>query len=462
MKQPGYAIVIIIFLLLWIFIAYHQRMDKQINISRGKYHQIRALIISSPIFKKHHLSFIVKLHCLDRHKASGNVKISWYGTRKAVYRNDIWQLKVHLLSSKKVPAYHTFDYGKWLAIHNIQAVGYVKNANINQLLHRNHHSFKNLIFRSRKKLAYEIYHCLKNTKFKFMAGLLSALTVGLKTHVSQAQWQIFRNTGTSHLMAISGLHIGLCAFFSFYLAVFLWCRSEFLILLLPAQKAGLIVSWVCSALYTLFSGFALPSQRAFIMISLIIMAKLVGRHISLARSLSQAFVIILLFEPLAFISASFWLSFFAVFLIVFSLSGRLNPYMNLWWKHFRLQWLITLGLMPLTLWFFQKTSLIAIVANMIAIPMVTFAIAPLALVGCVISLFSHFVSCWLFYIAAILLKILMLYLSFLQKLPDSVWHFQLQDMSQLLALSTGILLIMLPKGIPIRFMGIFLIIATFI
>lgn len=99
-----------------------------------------------------------------------------------------------------------------------------------------------------------------------------------------------------------------------------------------------------------------------------------------------ALFIVLLINPLSILTESFWLSFFSVALIIYGMSGRLNP-QNIWWKLGRIQWIIAIGLIPLSIWLFQQFSLISFIANSIAIPCVGFIIVPLTLLGCFILFF---------------------------------------------------------------------------
>jgi len=249
------------------------------------------------------------------------------------------------------------------------------------------------------------------------------------------------------------LHIGLCAAFVFFLLCLAWKQSEKLMLFMPAQTAALIGSLLAAFVYSCMAGFALPTQRAFVMIAAITLARLSGRNVSLVRSLSIAFYLILIWDPLAVFSASFWLSFSAVGLIVYGIHGRINARQNLWWRFGRVQWVITFGLMPITLWFFQQTSISALVANIIAIPTVSFIVVPLCLIACMSLLINQSAAWFLFKLAAIVLHYLVLFLQYLAGLPHLVWHFQIHGFAEFLALTFAILLILAPRGLPIRWLG---------
>lgn len=96
------------------------------------------------------------------------------------------------------------------------------------------------------------------------AGILQAISIGIKENISYEDWQLFKKTGTSHLVAISGLHVGLIAGFSYWIMAFLWRCSHYLCLLFPAQRAASFITFFLTLFYGVLSGLAIPTQRALI------------------------------------------------------------------------------------------------------------------------------------------------------------------------------------------------------
>ena len=149
--------------------------------------------------------------------------------------------------------------------------------------------------------------------------------------MTSEQWEVFRRTGTSHLIAISGLHIGLIAGFMFLVVNFVWRQIPALTLRIPAQQIAAVFSLGAALFYSLLAGFSLPTQRALIMLTVVLSGVLLRRRVATWDSLSLALLTVLVMDPLSVMSASFWLSFGAVTVIICTINARLKP-SKLWWR----------------------------------------------------------------------------------------------------------------------------------
>lgn len=210
-------------------------------------------------------------------------------------------------------------------------------------------------------------------------AVLLALVTGDRSLMSDAHWNLFNRTGTTHLVAISGLHIGLVATLVFlvFKAVFrrwIWFSSRY-----PAQNGGWLLAWAAALLYAAVAGFSLPTQRAMIMLTVFVLLRLLGRSQSLWVALAWAFCLVLLWDPVACLSLGFWLSFVAVALILWAIGGAVLS-RNRWWGWSRVQWGLLAGLTPVLLWAVHSASLISLLTNVLAIPLIGFIVVPLALV----------------------------------------------------------------------------------
>ena len=203
-----------------------------------------------------------------------------------------------------------FDYEGWLYSKKIRATGYVRiNAKKKQfakIIDEEASGYNMLILRQ------NLYDGLSSfTSSTNYTGILIALAMGERTGITPQQWQVFRATGTSHLVAISGLHIGLLAGFVFFLTRYLWPFFGSAALKLAAPRAAALTALVAAAFYAVLSGFAVPSQRALIMLA-VVMFSIFWRHkVQSSQVLSFALLIVLLFDPASVLSAGFWLSFMA-------------------------------------------------------------------------------------------------------------------------------------------------------
>ena len=241
-------------------------------------------------------------------------------------------------------------------------------------------------------------------------GVLSALVVGDQRAIGVAEWAVFRKTGVSHLMSISGLHVTMFAAMAAAVGAVLWralCLTRLAAgLWIPVQSVAAGFAIVGAVGYALLAGFAIPAQRTALMVTVLGLARILGVQASSYSVLALAMLVVLAAHPMAVLSVGFWLSFIAVGFL-FTLgegqtirrhAGFLKRCAGVLKRAAYTQWAITLGLLPLTIFFFQQVSLVGPIANALAIPVVSFLITPLAMAGVVQSAWIG--SAWLLGIAA--------------------------------------------------------------
>ncbi len=324
------------------------------------------------------LRFLVAVDSLAGNAAGQprRVRLSWYDTRQTLRPGERWRFVVRLKRPHGFMNPGGFDYEGWLFQHGIDATGYVRH---NQAVRLAAAGWHDPVLRLRVRLARGIRRAVPHSPF---AGILVALAVGERSGITDAQWHVFRRTGTSHLDAISGLHIGLVAGLVFLLIRALWGRIPTLGERLPAAIAASLLALLAAAGYAALAGFGLPTRRALVMLTAVTGALCLRRHNRPADVLALALLAVLVLDPLSVLSPGFWLSFGAVASILFGIIGRRRPSRYRGWLW--VQWVVSLGLLPLTVLFFQRGSLIAPLANLVAIPVFSFAVVPLALLGAVL------------------------------------------------------------------------------
>ncbi len=374
------------------------------------------------------------------------VRLSWYDPTSRISAGDRWLLTVRLKRPHGLSNPGGFDYERWLFQRGIQATGYIRNAAQNRRLGN---SGAYLLARLRQRIAGIITTVLADSP---AAGIVTALAVGVRDSVDDSQWQVLRLTGTGHLMAISGLHIGLVSGLSFFLTRRLWSLSSRATLRLAAPRAAALVAILAAAAYASLAGFALPTQRALIMVAGFMAALFLRRAIAPGRGLMWALMAVLVADPLSVLSAGFWLSFAAVAVILLGMSGRLRA-AGPWWRWGRVHWLVAVGLLPLTLAFFGENPLLSPLANLVAVPWMGVVVVPLILSGILFIVPLPAVGEGLLLAAAKAIEWLWPVLAWLADRDLTVHAPSVDDPLRVLAAGVGVVLLLLPRGFPGRWLG---------
>ncbi len=285
-------------------------------------------------------------------------------------------------------------------------------------------------------------------------GVLTALAIGDQSGISQADWQVFTRTGVNHLMSISGLHITMLAGMVFAIVYWLWRRSIRLTLWLPARKVAALAGIFAALFYTLVSGYEVPAQRTLYMLSTVGVMLMLSRNVSPSQLLAAALMVVLLADPWAVLSPGFWLSFGAVALIFYVTANRLHK--QHWLREYgKVQWAMMIGLIPPLLAMFQQISLVSPIANAFAIPLVSFVVVPLTLLG-TLPPFE-----WMLYIAHEAMVLCMWMLNMLDKLPYAVWAQHAPPVWTIVFGLGGALWMLAPRGFPMRWLGSLLLLPMF-
>lgn len=291
-----------------------------------------------------------------------------------------WQLQLRLKQPHGSANPGGGDYEAWLLSEGIGATGSIAPKG-RQRLAADDYAPRTLLDRARALLAQHIRNQLAGQPY---AEVIVALVVGEQSGISQAQWQLFRNTGITHLVSISGLHITLVAGLLGGVGGWLWRRSPRLTLRLPARHAALLLGVAAAFGYSLLAGFSVPTQRTCFMLAVAAAALLSGRALSVSRIWLLALGITVLLDPWAVLAAGFWLSYLTVGAMLWALAGQRGEaagWRNKLQQWGAVQWAATLGSLPLLLILFQQLPLTSPLANAIAIPLISSVATPLALLG---------------------------------------------------------------------------------
>lgn len=362
------------------------------------------------------------------------IRVSWHGGPQ-VRSGERWRLAVKLRRPDGLVNPGAFDYEAWLLARRIGASGTVVDG---QLLAPGHSAWREAI--RQRLLAVDA---------QGREGGLAALVLGDGAGLSSADWNVLQETGTVHLLVISGQHVGLLAGAVYFLIAALtrwglWPRAW------PWLPWACGLAFAAALGYGLLAGFEVPVRRACAMVAMVLLWRLRFRHLGLVWPWLVSLNLVLVFEPLASLQPGFWLSFAAVGVLILTFGGRLGAWR--WWQAWsRAQWLIAIGLLPLLLALNLPVSLSGPFVNLLAVPWISLIVLPLALLGTLLLPLPG-VGESLLWLAGGALQVLFVFLAAVADqapawLPPSIplWAWGLSLL--------GALLLLLPAGLPMRTLG---------
>ena len=350
-----------------------------------------------------------------------------------------WRLTVRLHRPHGSANPHGFDAEQRALAQGIRAAGYVRPGMRERLAQRVWQAAP-LVERAR--------HALRERMARATAGLnqggvLIALALGDQAAISNAQWQVFTRTGVNHLMSISGLHVTMLAGLVAACAGWAWRR-------LPRRAGGwtrgdvaLLVGLVTAFGYALLAGFEVPAQRTVLMLAVVAAAHWLRLGVGAGTVLGGALVAVVAMDPMAVVAPGFWLSFGAVgamMLAVEAHAGRWG-WLVMW---SRVQWVLFVALAPPLLVLFQQVSLVAPLANALAVPVVSFVVVPLSLLLAVVPVPA---VAWL---AHLPMDLVARALGGLAALPAAVWWQHAPPAWSVALALAGAAWLLAPRGFPAR------------
>ena len=293
-----------------------------------------------------------------------------------------WQMVVRLKAVHGSRNPHGFDYELWLWEQGVQATAYVRAGARDAPPVLLGQTWRYPVALARQTVRDRIFADVSERQ---IAGVIAALVAGDQGAIERVDWDVFRATGVSHLVSISGLHITMFAWGASLLVGWLWRRSGRLCLALPAPTAAMLGGLLLACAYAWFSGWGVPAQRTCLMLGTLVGLRWLGARWPWPQVWMLACAVVVALDPWALLQPGFWLSFVAVG-ILFATDLRANEPIDIRgkWRLFaflREQWVITAGLAPLTLLLFGQMSVVGLVANVFAVPWVTLVVTPLAMLG---------------------------------------------------------------------------------
>jgi competence protein ComEC len=383
----------------------------------------------------------------------GHVRLSWYASRQhappVIDPCTTWRLRVRLKRPHGMVNPGGLDFERSALQKGIIATGYVREDPANVMLRGGA-----CVDGIRARIAQAIAAALPDDVHA--ARLLRALSVGDERALDEHDWQVVRATGISHLIAISGFHVGLAAVFGALLVRVVWWLLPALALRLARPLAEAAIAFPAALAYGALAGFGLPTTRTLLMIAVVAGWRLLRRGGGFAEGFGLALAAILVVDPLSVLSAGFWLSFAGVALLAWTLArdhgwrGRL--------KEIGLApLLMTLALLPLTVWFFGQASLVGPLANLVAVPVVSFLIVPLDLAACALLFAWPWAGQGLLHVCAYLVDALWWLLVQLAAWRPAMQYLPEASLLAFALACLGAVWLLAPRGVPARTLGALLL-----
>lgn len=372
----------------------------------------------------------------------GRVRLAAYDPAPGPRLGERWRLHARLRSPRGFMNPGGFDFEGWLFRERIVATGYVVPQTGDGPIAGEGGGLLAL----RAAIASRLEHIAGASPH---AGVVVALGVGLTHGMDGDAWDVLQATGTSHLISISGLHVGLVAAGVAWLVRRSWGWSAALrARCAPVDAAAL---WGLGAAfgYALLAGFAIPTLRALLMLGVVLLRGLLRRHGPGEAALAQAFAVVLVADPLAPLFPGFWLSFVAVAALPLGVLGGFRG----WIAQVRTQWVVTLLIAPLTLGVFQTVSLIAPLVNLVAIPLFGFLVVPPVLLGILLLPAGDGVAAVPLSLAVGTLDLAWPWLERAAASPVAAWSAGPRPVWVLLAAQLAFLLCVAPRGLPGRWLA---------
>ncbi len=320
------------------------------------------------------------------------VRLSWFDDYQVPKKGEQWRFTVKLRRPRGYWNTDGFDYEKYLFLEGITGLGYVVAG---EQIQRGRDTDSSIKKRFSKRIN-------ASSSTLLYPDLILALAVGDRRLITAERWELLRKTGLSHLVAISGLHIGLVAFWSLILIRFLVYPLKFCNGIFPKKYLAMTLSVFCAYAYAEIAGFPVPTLRAFVMLVIVVTAILLLKRVSFMSILAVTIFMFAWLIPSSIFSTAFWLSFSAVWILGSAFEGRVFPSENEMSpistvrNRFRLlipgfkrlfvaQLALFVGLTPLLGLIFKEISMISPIINLLAVPVFGFLVIPVVMVGLVVS-----------------------------------------------------------------------------
>ncbi|PPU73156.1 DNA internalization-related competence protein ComEC/Rec2 [Xanthomonas cucurbitae] len=421
----------------------------------GRIVSVRGWIVGLPVVEPRRTRFQLRVD-EDQAQLPGLrgqlLQLAWYdpygaeriGPRAALRAGTSWQLQLRLRAPRGLRNPGGFDAERQALAQRLAATGAVHTPAAARQL-----AAPQGVDAWRERMSLRIAEQVPGPS----APYLRALALGDTRGLDDAAWATLRATGLSHLIAISGFHVGLVGACLALLASGLWRWWPGLGTLIPRLHVAAIAALVGAAGYAVLAGLALPTVRTVLMIAVVALARVLRRRATTPQILALALLAVLGWDPLSVLVAGFWLSFAGVAWLVWCLPSDDRAVIR---GFLSAQAVATVGLLPLTVSLFGQASLVGPLANLVAIPWWTCVVVPLCLLGTALEALSPGAGTWAWQLAGWCFELTWPGFVWLGQTQVALWWVPESDAIALIAALLGAFWLLLPRGTPGKTLAIML------
>lgn len=373
----------------------------------------------------------------------GKLRLTWYRAEAPPRTCERWRLTVRLRRPRTSLNPGGSDAERSALQRGIVATGYVRPSTGNERL---------VAGRCVDGWRSAIADALDRRLGERGSRVIKALSVGDTRGLDASDWDIARATGVSHLIAISGFHVGVAAGGGLLLIRLLYAVLPWLALRVPRRIAQSVAGLAVAGAYGLLAGMGLPTTRTLLMIAVVVVAACLRQRTHGLTMLALALLLVLIVAPLSVLPAGFWMSFAGVGFLMVCVAPRTQGWRGWLGELLRAQAAMSLILLPMSLWWFGSASVAGFVANLIAAPLVSFVVVPLCLVGCSLLAWPLLAGPLLDG-AASLLEALWQGLAVMAQWPAARLGVAEAGLLPVLLATFGAAWLFVPRGIPLRGYG---------
>lgn len=436
-----------------VLVAANSQLQQQINAVEQR--TVDAVIIDLPVVDTHKTSF--KIQTREQQTFLVSHYSGYQNTLTAQQLPDYQPGQYYRFELLIKPPHSTangvgFDRERWLFRHGIDGIATIRQAQqLDTIRLPLIQAIKVYINQWRQQISNQLDNHFVDERSN---ALIHALSIGDKSRFEPQDYRLFQASGTAHLIAISGLHIGMVAAIGAGLGWLLF--TLFPQQRLPRPLLQVITGLSFALIYAGLAGFSVSTQRALIMLAVYGFFKWRRRSAYAWDVWSISLLSVLIIDPLNVLDAGFWLSFWAVAVLILAFQGRSSQHSKLI-DFIKIQWLLLIGMMPLSLLQFGSLKVWAPLVNLMVIPIMTILMIPLLLLVLLLAGLSGHIPDFLIRYLNMICDLFWALLDQFAAFGGSAWSWPINSSLSFVVLTLAAIILLLPRALPHRYWAVLLI-----